>query len=46
MPKVTIKTISIKNFKNIGEYNHRFSERDIIRGVFGSGKTKIFLAYK
>ena len=46
MPKVTIKTISIKNFKNIGEYNHRFSERDVIRGVFGSGKTNIFRAYK
>lgn len=42
-----IKSIEIKNFKNMVEYRRSFlSDKDIIRAEFGGGKSTIFEAYK
>ena len=42
-----IKTIEIKNFKNMVDYKRGFlSDKDIIRAEFGGGKSTIFEAYK
>lgn len=42
-----IKTIEIKNFKNMVDYKRCFlSDKDIIRAEFGGGKSTIFEAYK
>lgn len=42
-----IKSIEIKNFKNMVEYRRSFlSDKDIIRAEFGGGKSTIFESYK
>ena len=46
MVQAKIKHISIRDFKNIGKCEYDFTDRSIIRGAFGSGKTTIFEAYK